>query len=314
MKKNAGDIANLECLLDASQLSGLDGSVLANWTDLKNGTVFSATGAAQPTLQTNEQNGKNVVRFDGTDDVMSAGDIELHNNTRGLTMIAVVKPTNTKRMAIISKYLTSPNNRQFVFGNKDNMLFEELSWSSVTGCVATMGQNDFVIAEFVWTPGQAFEFFINGVLQATADAPINDISDGNANLKLGCGDYTYVGFWEGDFAEIMIYSDAVSDTERQSLRDNLSVKWDIDAIIIANGGVEYWQRDGNTNTISPDVANDNIDVGTGTVSAGTLNASELINAPALSTAPASPQAGSIYFDTGDNKLKVYTGSAWENLN
>jgi len=313
VEKEVTDIPNLECWLDASQLSGTDGSTLASWTDLKNSTVFSATGSAQPTLQTNEQNGKNVVRFDGSDDVMSAGDVELHNNTRGLTIIAVVKPTETKRMAIMSKYLTTGDNREFAFGNKDNFLFEDLTWASYTGAIASLSNTDYQIVEFVWTPGQVFEYYINGALHTTGDVAVNDISDGIANLKIGGGDYTPVGFWNGDFAEIIVYSEAVSDVNRKALRGNLAIKWDIDEIIIANGGGKYWKRDTNTGTLSPDTDNDNLDIGTGTFSGATINASQLLNAPTHPSAPASPQAGSIYFDTGTSKLRVYDGTAWQNL-
>ena len=313
LSKQVNDISNLECWLNADSLSGTDGSLLASWSDLS-GKGNDFTSINSPTLQTNEQNGKNVVRFDGVDDVMSAGDIELHDNTRGLTMIAVVKATDSKRMPILSKYQTTGNNRQFAFGNKDNFLFEDLDWGSYTGTVLDMGLDNFAVVEYVWTPGKAFELYINGVLLSTGNEPVNDISDGTANLKLGGGDYTSVGFWEGDFAEIMIYSDAVSSSEREALRANLAVKWDIDEIIIANCGDKYWQRDVANSTIRPDIADDNLDLGIGDLSGGTLNASELINAPALSIAPASPQLGSIYYDTNNNKLKVWTGSAWEILN
>lgn len=312
LSKKVDDISNLECWLDAGTLSGTDGSSLASWSDLSgNGNNFTSINA--PTLQTAEQNGKNVVRFDGVDDVMSAGDKELHDNTRGLTMIAVVKPTSSKRMAILSKYLTSPNNREFAFGNKDNFLFEDLDWGSYTGTVLDMSLDNFEIVEYVWEPGKAFELYINGVLLATGDAPVNDITDGNANLKLGNGDYSSVGFWEGDIAEVMVYSDAVSSSEREALRANLAVKWDIDKIIIANGGGKFWQRNDDTNTISPDIEGDNVDIGTGTFT-GNLTVTELFNAPTSSTPPASPQAGTIYYDTDDNKLKVYNGTIWENLN
>ncbi|MBN2890379.1 MAG: hypothetical protein JXL97_00800 [Bacteroidales bacterium] len=314
VKKLPTDITNLECWLDASQLSGSDGSYVTTWTDLENSIVFTGGSGAQPVLLTDFQNGKNVVHFDGSNDVMSAGDIELHNNSRGLTMVAVVRPNSTNRMAIISKYLTTGDNREFAFGNQDNFIFEELTWASASGCITSLGQNDFLIVEVVWEPGKAFEYYINGSLQAISNLPVNDISDGIANLKIGGGDYTSVGFWDGDFAEIMMYSDAVSDIERKALRENLAVKWDIDEIVISSGGDKFWQRDGNTNTISPDVDNDNIDMGDGAVSGGTFNVSQLLNAPALSTPPLSPQAGSIYFDTNDSKLKVYTGSSWENLN
>ncbi|MEA2041368.1 MAG: hypothetical protein U9N85_02285, partial [Bacteroidota bacterium] len=176
-----------------------------------------------------------------------------------------------------------------------------------------MGLDKFEIVEYVWEPGKGFELYINGVLMTTANEIVNDISDGIANLKLGGGDCETVGFWQGDMAEIMIYSDAVSSTEREALRDNLAVKWDVDEIIIANGGAKYWQRDGNINTISPDVANDNLDIGTGTFT-GNMTVTDLFNAPVSSAAPASPQAGTIYYDSSDNKLKVYNGTTWDNLN
>jgi len=30
------------------------------------------------------------------------------------------------------------------------------------------------------------------------------------------------------------------------------------------------------------------------------------------TAPSSPSAGDLYFDSGDNKLKCYDGTSWQN--
>lgn len=46
-----------------------------------------------------------------------------------------------------------------------------------------------------------------------------------------------------------------------------------------------------------------------------LNKLELQNAAIqnLATAPASPNVGQVYYNTGDNKIKVWTGSAWENV-
>lgn len=315
IKKCPDDIANLECWLDASVLSGTDGSSVATWADSYGSVDFTAAGVNQPTLQTNEQNGKNVVRFDGINDFMNAGDVEVHNNSRGLTVVAVVNPLQSGRRAILAKYNTIGNNRQFDFGNADNYIFETGDWSDATNTYASMHLNAYQIVEYVWEPGNPLEIYVNGVLQAVTPMAVNDIYDGTANLMLGCADYTYVGFWSGDIAEVAIYSDEVSDTERELLRQNLAVKWDIDEVLISGtGGGNYWTRDDNTNTISPDVDNDNIDIGSGTFTGGTMTINDLLNAPASSAAPASPQAGSIYYDTDDNKLKVYNGTIWENLN
>lgn len=319
IRKNVDDISNLVCWLDASVLSGTDGSDVTTWTDLKNSYNFVGTGTAKPTLQVNEQNGKNVVRFDGTNDVLSAGDIEVHDNSRGLSIIAVVRPNVHKRMTIVGKYNTSGDNRQYAFGDDVNYLFETGAWSSATNAHATMTQNKFQIYEMIWEPGSPMQLYINGVLQDAGSSNVNDIYDGTSNLKIGCADYTYAGYWDGDMAEIIIYSDAISSTERKLLRDNLSLKWNIDEILIANGGTKYWKRDDDINTISPDVDNDNLDIGTGTYTGqtavvDTMTVNNLINAPTSATAPASPQVGSIYYNTTDNKLKVYTGSAWADLN
>jgi len=45
-----------------------------------------------------------------------------------------------------------------------------------------------------------------------------------------------------------------------------------------------------------------------------LHITDFMKLEPRSTSPSSPTKGMIYYDSTDNKLKVYTGSAWENLN
>ena len=46
-----------------------------------------------------------------------------------------------------------------------------------------------------------------------------------------------------------------------------------------------------------------------------LNKLELRNAAIqnLAEPPATPSVGQVYFDTDDSKIKVWTGSAWDNV-
>ncbi|MCF7906408.1 hypothetical protein K9L04_00560 [Patescibacteria group bacterium] len=63
-------------------------------------------------------------------------------------------------------------------------------------------------------------------------------------------------------------------------------------------------------TIKEDRIDVNVDLYT-----DTLNVTELLNAPRLESDPTEGIiGGSIYFNTGDNKLKVYNGSIWQDLN
>lgn len=67
------EISGLKAWYDASILTGADGSSVGAWLDQSGNEahMYQSTSAAQPTLQTNELNGQNVVRFDGVDDFLS---------------------------------------------------------------------------------------------------------------------------------------------------------------------------------------------------------------------------------------------------
>jgi hypothetical protein len=59
--------------LKANTLTGADGSAVTTWANDGTGEDFTqATSGNKPTLQTAEQNGLSVVRFDGTDDFLSS--------------------------------------------------------------------------------------------------------------------------------------------------------------------------------------------------------------------------------------------------
>lgn len=81
----------------ADSIIGSDGGSVSAWADSSgNGhNAAQATSARQPTLQTNELNSKSVVRFDGTNDILSDSDIaDLDVGTGDIWMAAVFKSTD----------------------------------------------------------------------------------------------------------------------------------------------------------------------------------------------------------------------------
>jgi 6-phosphogluconolactonase (cycloisomerase 2 family) len=67
------EISGLKAWYDASTIDQADGTNVSAWLDSSGNEahMYQSTTSAQPTLQTNELNGRAVVRFDGTDDFMN---------------------------------------------------------------------------------------------------------------------------------------------------------------------------------------------------------------------------------------------------
>ena len=83
---------------DSSDLASLsDGDTVAQWTNQATAqNVVQGTEARKPTLQTNELNGQPVVRFDGTNDILSDGIVaDLNVGTGDVWFASVAKSTNT---------------------------------------------------------------------------------------------------------------------------------------------------------------------------------------------------------------------------
>jgi hypothetical protein len=69
----ADGLSGLQVWFDASTLTDADGTALSTWPDSSgNGNAATSTGTARPLVKTNILNGKRVVRFDGSDDIMTS--------------------------------------------------------------------------------------------------------------------------------------------------------------------------------------------------------------------------------------------------
>jgi hypothetical protein len=122
-----------------------DGAALGTWTDLINGyNLVQSTGAAQPTLAANVQNGRRGVLFSGAQ-FMQMASVVTAMMPQNMGMYIIVKPSNfapASAQRIISAYdgtahtgwrLGLDNSPRWVFTNYDGTQ----SWDTPNSTLAT---------------------------------------------------------------------------------------------------------------------------------------------------------------------------------
>jgi len=223
---NPKSIPNLALWLDAADSSTITTSTgVSVWAD-KSGNGRNATqstGGKQPNYS-NQINGKNVVRFLGTDDTMQIAANAAFNATSQTIIIAARQNTtgnhalfykadaNTAN-GVLMRYRTGTT---FWLYQKDDNSAETIFSNSAT----TSNTNVFSV---VLEPS-AQVGWINGTAANTATA--SRTYDNNSGPWLGSrrdvGEYLI-----GDIGEILFYSRALSTSERQSVERYLGRKWGI---------------------------------------------------------------------------------------
>jgi hypothetical protein len=238
---NPRNLPNLQLWLDATRIAQADSTSVATWAD-QSGNGYDATqggSAARPTYIASGLNGLPVVRFDGTDDVMSLGASALGmiRNVAGATVFVVVKyPSNnlTNNLLFISISSVSGSNRL-------NLLQTSIPKYQVAGRRldaessqnATSNQNaasNFIIqtayADFSNT---LLQQFINGALdgQKTDFQTAGNTSDTDSNLINIGASGNNTNRLNGDIAEIIVYNRALNTSELAQVHRYLSRKWGI---------------------------------------------------------------------------------------
>lgn len=209
----------------ADSISGSDGDSVGTWSDSSgNGhTTAQLTSARQPTLQTNELNAKSVVRFDGTNDILSDGDIAaLDVGTGDIWMAAVFKSTDDsgaqfffeKGTTAFGLMTTAAGELQFRMGGTTNIPLQSAgNWSRTAFVIATASRVSGTCSGFV--DGTA----------STTTGTTNTTSISNSDvLDLGAA---AVGgqAMTGDIAEILVGGATLDTNQRQKIEGYLAHKY-----------------------------------------------------------------------------------------
>jgi len=303
------DIANLELWLEPfdSATISTTGSLIDSITDKSTkGNDFSGAGATRPDILADGiSSGNNSIQFTASE-LLTAGDVELHDNTRGFTAIVLIKPSNTGDY-FFSKYAS--NQYEWYMGTSRSCVYETLTGtrSSVnTG----LDYGNWQFLTIAWTPTEGHKVYINNVFQGSGSTSVATIENGTAELRLG--DAANLAGYLGEIGFVAAYSRGLSYTEIQEVIDYASGILGLGNIIPTSTQSDIFERDDTTNTINPVIPNDNFNIGTGDIKAGAINLSRNITFEGQSNTPVFTLADAATitpnFDNGSIQTVTLTGN------
>jgi hypothetical protein len=227
------DISGLEVWYDASQIIGLnDADPVTTWPNSSSfgsdRDVTQATAASRPTYRMNVLNGKPVVRFDGANDWLYLFTGLMPEVVQPMTWFFVARttrfPDTADKQAILSAGGGTLNLIEFGqhAANYDIYAGASIGFTNPAPIIGTF-------TEFMWLQnGAASQFCVNGAEPTTVDTGTNKFAAGGEGFSIGSRNRDNSSEpLEGDIAEIMLYSRALSDSEREQVEDYLMTKYAI---------------------------------------------------------------------------------------
>jgi hypothetical protein len=220
----------------------LSGSNVTAWADQSGNGNNATARTANSTFVSSVINGKPVLRFDGTANLIT-NNFFAHNYDTPITIIAVSK-------ASASTVFGGESTARYIYGVTNNGGYDagltygaygtetpnfsvSFGISYVSGQdieSSAMGENQVGISSSI-NSGTEISAFLNGNAVGTAD-PANQSGGNNSTGAFSIGsevtlDQTDSFFCTCDIAEIIIYNRAITTTERQQVEAYLNTKYAI---------------------------------------------------------------------------------------
>lgn len=202
-----------------------DGDPVGSWDDLSGNAnhATQATGTLRPTLKLNIQNGKPVIRFDGTDDILDGSANTLlttaatifvtgkqNNPTGGYGMPIRIKSSSQEViMTWINDLAGFPANSVGLARRTQTQYYGP-----------TIGTSFHVLAANYTFASNNWSLYYDGVLQTLTD---NGVAGGATNANAIGSEAA--GFLTGDLSEILLYDSVLNATERESVEAYLRSRW-----------------------------------------------------------------------------------------
>jgi hypothetical protein len=231
---NPTQLSGLQLWLDASDSSTLydatsGGSLVAadgtvkRWED-KSGNSRHATEATNgPQRKTAVQGGRDVLRFDGTNDLLTFSNIAIPASH---TVFAVFGRATSGIVSIPIANSSAENRYPFLWFNSDNVIYQ-LSNQTFTQHGTANTSTGFFLATTIRTGTTSINVRLAGVSVQTVTTG-GGVTDATSENWSAVGSRESLGVkthHNGDIAELIIYNSALSDTNRGLVEAYLMAKW-----------------------------------------------------------------------------------------
>jgi hypothetical protein len=246
-------MANAGAFSDAGTTSATDNSTIQQWNDQSGNNRHASEATNRPTFRANIINGLPVVRFDGTDRLLSPG----------------ITTGNSATVYAVVQYTSLPSaNPGIVQGSPSGMGFGGTKtlgmWVSTTGnpwgrAIQSNGTT-VNIPQVNGTSASTF-YAISNIMNAAAGTVsqyINHAISGSVAYNGTLGSWTDFGVgrqatesWNGDIPEVAVYNVAINTAQRLIISNYLSAKY---ATALAGANDVYTMDNGGNGSFDYDVA------------------------------------------------------------
>lgn len=214
---------------------------VARWDD-KSGNArhfTQSTGGRRPLRKTSQQNGKDTLLLDGSDDCLVGSDF-LDLTSRGMSAFLVYKRNATGfRHELLSKTQTS-SGFGWVFyhgsGGELNFRTQGSGRATAISTAASVSADGYVVVSLVLSSGQVSsgKMYRNGSALSMASptyvgSGLETAIDTSGPIQIGVQEYAGDLYFAANInaAEIVIYDSALPDTDRAPVENYLIAKWGI---------------------------------------------------------------------------------------
>ena len=211
-----------------------DASSVARWEDQSGNSrhITQSTLASQPILKTAIQNGKNIIRFDGTNDILRRSGAFVHAQGAATIFVVVSANSGTSDRLVVEGRTTSTNPLYMPIISANATLFQVLyridsgtiPLNNVSFGTAFNGTGFKLVCAL--DSGTNFAGFINKVTTNNQNYSRGTVTLDTFSIG-GWATTTERDFFPGDVAEVVIYNTALGTTDRQSVENYLYSKWGI---------------------------------------------------------------------------------------